>query len=272
MNTDAEGDGPEVEASVIHTASGCGLMDSPFGVVRVPAGHESSSERMALTAISESRPYGAFISINPSTCLFLPPDLAPRLAILLPPLAMALAAWNQLSLELGEAAVYVGDGPVSGLLGQAALWRGAMPVLEVGIRQSEWATPGLTAICSSSADKLVAKIRSSTSQCPGFAAIDTSGSPDMLEVLLDALPKWGRFALCARVSTRATVDFYNNVHRKGARIVGATLDPMLLFDNRHRSRYLPLAIRALNILSDPQLSNGCRKFADARLGVHGNDS
>ena len=193
---------------------------------------------MALAALSESHLPGAPAWISLSTCIFLPQILSPQVAILLPPLAMALATWNQLSLELGEAAVYVGDGPASGLIGQAALWRGAMPVLEVGMQRSEWAVPGLTAVCSNSPDELVAKIRSSTSQSPGFAAIDTSGSPEMLEALLDSLPKWGRIALCSRVTTVATVDFYNNVHRKGARIVGASLDPMVLFSKRHRSGHL----------------------------------
>jgi hypothetical protein len=141
-------------------------------------------------------------------------------------LASILELWERSGLELGEAAIVGGPHPLSALVARAALWSGAGRVMHVGPGALD---PGITSIEASPADAAVARLTAFVAGAPGVAAVDLSGSSHVIELLVATLPRWGRLLL-AGPSERFAVDFYNDVHRKGAVVAGASLEPAAFLD------------------------------------------
>jgi hypothetical protein len=141
-------------------------------------------------------------------------------------LASILELWERAGLELGEAAVVGGPHPLSPLVARAALWSGASRVMHVGAGALD---AGVMSIEASPADAAVAQLNAFIAGAPGLAAVDLSGSSHVIELLVATLPRWGRLLL-AGPSERFSVDFYNDVHRKGAVVAGASLDPAAFLD------------------------------------------
>jgi hypothetical protein len=151
----------------------------------------------------------------------LPPGLDADIALRVPVLASVLGLWERAGLELGEAAIVGGPHPLSPLVARAALWSGAGRVMHVG---PGLLVPGIAAVEASPADAAVAHLAAFAAGAPGLAAVDLSGSSQVIELLVATLPRWGRLLL-AGPSERFAVDFYNDVHRKGAIVAGASLEP-----------------------------------------------
>jgi hypothetical protein len=143
-----------------------------------------------------------------------------------PELASILELWDRAGLELGEAAIVGGPHPLSALVARAALWSGAGRVMHVGPGPLD---PHITCIEASPADAAVARLTAFVAGAPGVAAVDLSGSAHVIELLVATLPRWGRLIL-AGPSERFAVDFYHDVHRKGAVISGESLEPAALLD------------------------------------------
>jgi len=141
-------------------------------------------------------------------------------------LASILELWERAGLELGEAAVVGGPHPLSALVARAALWSGAGRVMHVGPGALD---PGIATIEASPADAAVAQLTGFVAGAPGLAAVDLSGSSHVIELLVATLPRWGRLLL-AGPSEHFAVDFYNDVHRKGAVVAGASLEPAAFLD------------------------------------------
>jgi len=158
----------------------------------------------------------------------LPLELDDDIALRVPVLASVLELWERAGLELGEAAIVGGPHPLSALVAHAAVWSGAGRVMHVGRGAL---APGIATIEASPADAAVARLTGFVAGAPGFAAVDLSGSSAVIELLVATLPRWGRLLL-AGPSERFAVDFYNDVHRKGAVVAGAPLEPAAFFDRR----------------------------------------
>jgi threonine dehydrogenase-like Zn-dependent dehydrogenase len=116
-------------------------------------------------------------------------------------LAVALEAWDELGLELGEAALIAGDGPTARIFATAAGYRGACPVVQVGADGK--GLPG--------AEELAGMA--------GVAAVDLSGRADTVDALLEALPEGARLMLAGDDSEPQTIDYYGNIHRKGVHLL-----------------------------------------------------
>jgi hypothetical protein len=169
-----------------------------------------------------------------------------RLAIWIPALAFTLWIWEKLSLELGEVAVYSGGTFLSELVGQVALRRGGCPVIRLGKPVSEDLHPGIETLSLQDPELAVEKLRQRIAGKTGFAAVDLSGLPEIVDVILEALPRWGRVMLLGFESRPVTIDFYKNVHYKGAVILSAVFDPSLVFaKDPELAAQLPRAIRIL---------------------------
>jgi len=140
--------------------------------------------------------------------------------------ASILELWDRAGLELGEAAIVGGPHPLSALVARAALWSGASRVMHVGAGATG---TGIATIEASPADAAVAQLTALVAAAPGVAAVDLSGASSVIELLVATLPRWGRLLL-AGPSERFAVDFYNDVHRKGAVVAGVSLEPAALFD------------------------------------------
>jgi hypothetical protein len=141
-------------------------------------------------------------------------------ALLVPRVAQALRMWRRLGLELGEAAIYTGDGDLAGVVGLLAKWHGGMPV----VRLTETDAPaidGVQDVAVRDATTAVARLRSLVAQAPGVAAVDLLGRGSVIGVLLEALPRWGRLMLAGPPPDSFTTAFYTDVHRKGTIVCAA---------------------------------------------------
>jgi hypothetical protein len=148
------------------------------------------------------------------------------MALHVPVVASILELWERAGLELGETAIVGGPHPLSALGARAALWSGAARVVHVGAGSLD---ADIAMVEPSPADVAVARLAAFVAGAPGVAAVDLSGSSSVIELLVATLPRWGRLLL-AGPSERFAVDFYNDVHRKGAVVAGAPLEPATFFD------------------------------------------
>jgi len=153
-----------------------------------------------------------------------PPGFDAARAMTAPLLARALAVWSELGLELGQAAVVSGDGRFAALLSLVALWRGALPSVLLGQGQG----PAGVVVVSFRPDDpegSLNALKMAIATRPSAAFVDVSGRASVLDLLFDALPRYGRLMLAGRAGERTTIDYYNHWHRKGAVILARVIDP-----------------------------------------------
>jgi hypothetical protein len=234
----------EEKSCAEHAMKNC----SPFGVGRIIDGCCSDSvwRHGDLVLVKTADANDGEIVARKSDCILIPGDLDAKLAIWVPPLAFALWAWEKLSLELGEVAVYSGESPFSDLVGRVALCRGGCPVIRLGARAGDGERGGIERLSLEDPRLAVEKLRRRIAEKTGFAAVDLSGLPEIIDVILEVLPRWGRVMLLGFESQPVTIDFYKNVHYKGAIIHAAVCDPAAVFSNDPElSAQLAKAIRML---------------------------
>ena len=165
-------------------------------------------------------------------------------------LAKALKVWRQLRLEIGEAAIYTDGDELTDVVGLVAAWQGGLPVVRL-------TSASVVPVVSTGDDvetigvddgAAVERLRSITSTAPGVAAVDLSGNGEVISMLLEALPRWGRLLLAGPSPQPFTTAFYADVHRKGV-VICAAGDPE------------PIDVRnARRLLADPKragLLRGC---------------
>lgn len=189
------------------------------------------------------------VSAEPDQLIELPSGLGVDSALAVPPLAIALWIWDVLGLELGDCAALCGDYPHGRLLAKAALWRGAIPVIHIHPGQGSTPLEHVERLTDLEPQSLHSQLAALASQSSGFAAVDLCGRPDLLDVLFETLPRNSRLMMAANGGRKSTIDFYNNVHRKGVTIHSCVLDTRLLFDRESASRMGTHIERAARILS-----------------------
>lgn len=201
---------------------------TPYAVGRVlrSTSQDKGSGEASLVLIRSEATDGSELSARDSDCFLVPHGLEPHVAIFAPPVAWALWAWDQLALELGEAAVYTDGHPLANLIGQVAAWMGACPIIRLGTEIGPCAIPQVELLHGEDPQALN-NLKRRTAGKPGFAAIDLSGHPEIIDILFEALPQWGRLMLASHRTQPLTVDLYGNIHRKGASIVSTIFDPSI---------------------------------------------
>ena len=205
---------------------------------------------------------GSDIEAAAADCVMLPAALDPAKAVLVPAVAASLALWETLHLELGDAAVWTSGGPLSALVGQASLWRGACPGIELGAKSSVGLDPRqVEHVELSDTEAAAARLATLVSARPGFAAVDLSGRADVIDVLLEVIPRWGRLLLAGPPGAPVTIDYYRNVHRKGIVLASTVLEPSSVFDSQSEVR--SQVVRACAVLGNPRMAAQC----SALLGV-----
>ena len=198
---------------------------------------------------------GSDVEVSASDCVVLPASLNPAVAVLVPPIAAALALWETLRLELGDAAVWTSGGPLSGLVGQAALWRGACPGIELGEPSGVYDPRQVEQVHLADTEAAATRLVTLVSTRPGFAAVDLSGRADVIDVLLEVIPRWGRLLLAGPAGTPVTIDYYRNVHRKGIVFATTVLEPSRVFDAHSDVR--SQVARACAILGNSRMAAQC---------------
>ena len=60
--------------------------------------------------------------------------------------------------------------------------------------------------------------------------MELSGRAEVLDILLEMMPRWSRLLLAGPAGQPVTIDFYKNVHRKGAVIAAMDVEAGSIFD------------------------------------------
>jgi len=252
---------PQVELGIAALApSGDGYAASQwtYGVGREPSRAMRENGETGDVWLLSPLPRSATgtVRVERLRCISVPATLESRRALAVPMLATALWAWEEVGLELGETAVYASGTALDRMIGCVARWRGAVPIVRLAAAAGG-SLDGVEDIDATDADVALKQLSETVRNARGFAAIDLSGRGEIFDILLEVLPRWGRILLGAPRSARVTVDFYNNVHRKGAYLRAVCLDPMALFDPARRQDRLEHVERAVRILSDDYLAGLC---------------
>ena len=185
----------------------------------------------------------------------------PKIAHFLPPLTLALWAWDKLDLEMGELALLAGDSRYTMVFAQVAFWRGAYPVIRITQTAHRENEPKfLCTLNVENADEN-RRLRQLVSDRPGFAAIDLSGREMLIDYLFELGPKWGRIMLASPVHNEITIDYYNNIHRKGTCIYSTILEDSLVFQVQNKEEMVFHLDRASRILRNPEMSTSIAKLA-----------
>jgi threonine dehydrogenase-like Zn-dependent dehydrogenase len=196
-------------------------------------------------------------TVSAARCIEVPSTLRDAAAKLVPPLAIALWIWDTLELELGDCAVICGNHPYDFLLAQAALWRGASPVVHLDLESSGNTAPaGIERLRATDSSAMHAQLAECIRRGGGYAAVDLSGRPDVLDVVFETIPREARLMMASQAGAPVTIDFYNNVHRKGIRMESCMLDTALVFDGVARGLDQHVA-RAIRILLNDKLAERC---------------
>lgn len=170
-------------------------------------------------------------------------------------LAQALWVWDIAGLEAGELAIVAGTTPAPAMIARVGMWRSGRRVVALP-RDHRQRQPDHWAENLDPADQpaTLQRLSAAAAEAPGAAAIVCDANSTLLELVLEAMPAWGRIVLAGETGEPATVDFYNNVHRKGCRILSAPSTPMQMSEEpwRHeRAAHLARAIRLIE--SRPEL-------------------
>jgi hypothetical protein len=158
----------------------------------------------------------------------LPPDAA----ALVPAVARALWAWDTLALELGDVAVVTDGHPHAELLALAATWYGALPVVRLS-RHAVASSHGIERVTVDDPQAAIKELSARLGDRAGVAVVDLSGRTDTVDVLLSAIPSYTRLLLAGSAREPLTIDFYNNVHRKGIDLYSGLYDPSLERSDDH---------------------------------------
>jgi len=187
-----------------------------------------------------------------------PPTITPDAALAAPMLATMLAVWEELHLELGEIAVVTGNGVLSSIAAVAATICGALPVVRLG-REVAQHGPSLpwVSVRSDESESCLEQLRGIMSDGYGVAAVDLSGQAGVLDLLFESLPRYSRLMLAGRRSQPATIDYYNNIHRKGVLVLTRNLDPAAHLDAPPGNGVEDYLRRAFVLLEDGDTARRC---------------
>ena len=135
-----------------------------------------------------------------------------------------LAAVRKTRVELGEAAIVMGQGILGAMAAQFLHAAGAYPVIAadpVPSRRDFALTIGADLALDPTDADFAAQVKEST-QGGCNAAIEVSGQGKALDTVLDCMAKCGRVALlgCTR-DPNFTIDYYRKIHGPGITLIGA---------------------------------------------------
>lgn len=193
-----------------------------------------------------------------SSCIALPAPLPLQRALAVPPLALALWIWDAAGLEPGEIAVYTSDDTLDRSLAVVAGWRSTRDVIRlVPVEAAGLPLPGVVSLTVAEPEAAGAFLAAAMRGAPGAAAAVLSERTDALDLILEAIPMWGRIVLAAAVTNPATVDFYNNVHRKGCSLLSVPGSPGEMLAAFWNDAAGPYIARAARILQIDRLAAAC---------------
>ena len=169
-------------------------------------------------------PHATHSVVNASTVVPVPPDVDPESAAFLGLGLVAMMGMRRGRIELGEAVAVLGQGVVGLLAAQLAKLQGGMPVIGLDFADSRLAVSRACGVDIT----INAEDREGASglfaALPGRGAavvIEASGEPEAIPRALQLTARFGRMVALGSTRDVSTVNFYEEVHRKGAVILGA---------------------------------------------------
>jgi len=230
-----------------------------FGVARIVRSSQASSTLpVGGCVLAPTSDMSMTREIGPSECVLLEPGLPSTRAMLIPELALALAVCASARLELGEIAVYTSGARHGALIALVAGWCTGRDVIRIEFDDAAGVVPaGVQTVDGSDTQRALEIIQRSTHNAAGFAAILLSSKSEAMDVLLETMPTWGRLVLASESTESTTIDFYNNVHRKGVTVLAMPETPLWVFDSSRRVDSRPFLRRAMRVMQCDALANAC---------------
>ncbi|HYI26241.1 MAG TPA: hypothetical protein VD863_00155 [Bradyrhizobium sp.] len=198
---------------------------------------------------------GADIEVDSRHILPVTADLDADGALAAPALVTALHVWDIQNLEIGEAAVVTEGSPLSTLVAVVATWYGASPVVLISSAATGRAAAALPHSVVEVSER--AELTEKLYEKPGVAAIDLSGMAQMVDLLLTTLPPLSRLMLSGLGKELLTVDFYNNVHRKGLLLSSNIVDLTRPLEATHLGADGVRIRRACRLLARAERRSAC---------------
>lgn len=165
----------------------------------------------------------AVVDVRRTSVFPLPDALTDVQGTLLRMAYIALTAVRAAPLQLGEAVVVYGQGPVGQLAAQLFLANGAGTVIGVdrlSERLAVSAANGIQPLDASAVDAAAA-ILAMTGGRGADVVVEATGSPAVVSLCLDAARYGGRVVLLGSPRGLAELDIYSQIHRGGVFLIGA---------------------------------------------------
>lgn len=193
-------------------------------------------------------------SVPADSCYPLPEGLDVERALLIPPLAFAINAWDRLGLALGEAAVVTSGAVEAEALAAVARWRCGRRAIWLDLGDATPPPSGIEAVATAEPQAAIEFLAGRLRGVPGAAAVVLGSSAKAVDVLLEALPSWSRIGIAAAMMDRTAVDFYNRVHRSCSTLLGLPSSAALMLDPARRNGLAPALRQAGAVLGHPMLA------------------
>jgi hypothetical protein len=225
-----------------------------YGVGEIVQPRDLRSRRLPLVLVALEGEGPQEIDVPLHLTVPVPEALDPDVALLVPAVAGVLRVWDTLALEIGDAAVITAGHFCAPLAAVAAGWYGALPVLYCSDGAE---VPGTERLPVADGDVLLKTLRERLGGCSGVAALELSGRADVVDSMLEAIPRFTRLGMFGAKRESLTIDYYVNVHRKGLEMVSGVLDPFAAL-TRQSERALDDIARASRLLHVPARADECR--------------
>lgn len=183
----------------------------------------------------------AIISID--DCIPIHSSIDSSVALQLPTVYWALGSFQQIGFELGEVLIVIGDHPFKGIFSLMAKWHGALQVIDFHNTLYNSKDDNHISFEGPSISEIVNKFKAIGINT---VFLDFSGKPDLIELLFSQIPQWGRCILAGHYSQPITIDYYNDIHRKGVNVFSIDFDFSQLFNDNTRNQ--EILLRSLKIL------------------------
>jgi len=169
-------------------------------------------------------PHATYAVRDAATVQTVPAGVEPEQAAFAALSAVAMNGVRLAELALGEAAAVVGAGLVGRLAMRYARMCGAYPVVAIDVsdeRLKGIEADGATHTVNPSREELAGRLAALTKGRKADVVFDVTGNPAVIPTLPPLLRRGGRLVILGSPRGPSTIDFHDEVHTFGLKIIGA---------------------------------------------------
>jgi hypothetical protein len=201
----------------------------------------------------ENLPGEKEVSLSKDEIIVLPENIETSLLHLILTLAFALFNLQKMKLELGETVLISGDSYTAKIFAKTALFNGALKVIQLGNNSIKSENVNFIPFLKEDPDKSIKEVLDLMENSKGFIAVDLSGDPNIIDIILEIIPVWGRLLFAHAHTKNITVDYYNNLHRKGILTYSTINNTEKVFNELKRQRNQQFILNACRILDNKRM-------------------